>query len=106
MSEYIVVLCTVPDKDTGKIIAQSLLEKKLCACVNITANVDSLYLWQDRIEQSNESMLFIKTLVENYKELERNIKLLHPYDNPEVIMLNIAAGSADYFGWIKHSIDK
>lgn len=106
MSECVIVLCSVPDKNTGKIIARSLLEQKLCACVNITPEVDSMYRWQDKIEEALESMLFIKTTEECYKQVEQNIKSLHPYDNPEVIMLDIQDGISNYLSWIVDSVDK
>lgn len=106
MSECTVVLCTVPDKNTGQLIARSLLERKICACVNIIPAVDSIYLWQSRIEESTEVMLFIKTVKDCYKKVEQNIKSLHPYENPEIIMLDIQNGASDYLSWIVNSVDK
>lgn len=106
MSQCVIVLCTVPDKNTGQTLARSLLEQKLCACVNIIPAIDSIYLWQGKIEESTESMLFIKTTKDCYKLVEQHIKSLHSYDNPEIIMLEIRDGASDYLTWITNSIDK
>lgn len=40
----IVVLISSPSKGVGKTIADSLIERKLAACVNIISPIQSLYL--------------------------------------------------------------
>ncbi|MDQ7056059.1 MAG: divalent-cation tolerance protein CutA [Persephonella sp.] len=48
---------TCPDKNVGKKIAKSLVEEKLAACVNIIDGLNSIYYWQGKIEDDNESLL-------------------------------------------------
>jgi len=35
-----------------------------------------------------------------YPAVAARLRALHPYENPEIIQLPIAAGAAGYLGWI------
>ena len=100
MSEYIVVLCTLDDKRKAEKIACNLVCEKLCACVNILPGVKSVYEWQDKIEQSEEVLMLIKTKKELFGELKETIVRHHPYEVPEVIALDITQGNEEYLNWI------
>ena len=105
--DYIVVLITVPDFETGKKIAKALVEEKLGACVNITtAEVNSIYYWKGNIEDDNENLLIIKTRKDKFESLVNKVKELHPYTVPEIIALPIVVGSEDYLNWIDETLDR
>ena len=48
MPEYVVALTTCP-VDKSEDLARSLVEEKVCACVNIISGVKSIYHWKDEI---------------------------------------------------------
>ena len=48
------VLCTTPDEKTAQLIASTLVEDKLAACVNIIKGIESVYEWQGKIETDTE----------------------------------------------------
>jgi periplasmic divalent cation tolerance protein len=96
-----VVLTTVADRAAGVALARALLERRLAACVNVGAPVDSLYHWRGRIETGQEVPLVIKTRAALYPYVEAAIRELHDYEVPEIIALPITAGSAPYIGWIQ-----
>jgi periplasmic divalent cation tolerance protein len=98
------VLCTCPDRDSARAIAENLIDQKLAACVNILPGIESVYSWQGKRENAREHLLFIKTAEHIYDEVEKTITGLHPYDLPEVIALNIENGSAGYLKWINENI--
>ena len=100
---YGIVLVTAVSLAEGKAIAQSLIESKLAACVNIFP-IDSLYLWQGKINQDQEYQLIIKTDLNNFSELAEKIKTLHSYEVPEIIALPIVAGSSSYLSWLGESL--
>jgi periplasmic divalent cation tolerance protein len=100
MHQYIVVLSTVPDSETGEKIAKKILENRLAACVTLSAASKSLYWWNNQITQDKEHILIIKTREKLYPELEEKIKKFHPYDTPEIIGIPIAMGSESYLRWI------
>jgi len=76
------------------------VENRLAACVNI-AEVSSVYEWKGKIENDNERLLIIKTVDSKFPELERYVKENHSYECPEIIALEVKAGSKEYIGWAK-----
>jgi len=99
-----IILCTCPDIESAKAIAQQLVEKKHAACVNIIPNVISVYSWQDKIESDNEVQLIIKTQTNKFNDVADEIKRLHRYDTPEIIAMNIQQGDNNYLNWITESL--
>ncbi|KAA6186364.1 divalent-cation tolerance protein CutA [Thiohalocapsa marina] len=102
MSEAVrVVLCTCPDQDVAESIAESLVARRLAACVNILPGVMSVYRWQDVIEKEEEVQLLIKTTDERMAELVEQILFEHPYDVPEVIAPPAVDGHDAYLEWVR-----
>jgi periplasmic divalent cation tolerance protein len=103
MPEFVVALTTCP-RNKSEDLAHSLVDERVCACVNIVSSVKSIYHWKDEIVTDEESLLIMKTQ-EDYKEiLWESIKKMHPYDVPEFVILPIKWGSANYLNWISENI--
>ena len=100
MTEFSLVLTTVPDGKTGRAIGRVLVEKRLAACVTVSAAARSVYRWEGKISDEEETVLFIKTRSALFDRLEAAIKELHPYKVPEIIALPIDKGSVDYLAWL------
>ncbi len=101
---YIVVLVTAADAREAQQISRKLLEQRKAACVNIIPEVDSNFLWNDKIDSDSESLLIIKTKTSLLPEVTSLIKEIHSYDVPEIIALPIIGGSEDYLNWMKESL--
>ena len=104
MEGYIVVFITAP-KDKGIEIARSIVEKRMGACVNIVAQVNSIYWWKGNIEEDEESLLIVKTTAEKFGELKDFVKGIHPYTVPEIIALPILSGNEEYLRWMDENIN-
>ncbi|KAK4796696.1 hypothetical protein SAY86_029022 [Trapa natans] len=99
----IVVYVTVPNKESGKKLAESIIREKLAACVNRVPGIESVYHWQGEIQTDSEELLIIKTRQSLLEPLTEHVKANHEYDTPEVIALPILGGSVQYLEWIKNS---
>jgi periplasmic divalent cation tolerance protein len=98
----IVVLVTAPSEDMGKQIAGALLKKKLAACVNIIAPINSLYVWRGETCDDEEVLLIVKSRAELFEDkIIPAVKAIHPYDVPEIIALPVLLGDQDYLDWIE-----
>lgn len=104
MPEFVVALTTCP-KYKSEDLARSLVEERVCACVNIISSVKSIYHWKDEIVTDEESLLIMKTHEEYKEHLWEAIKKKHPYEVPEFVVLPIKWGSKDYLNWISESIE-
>lgn len=102
-NNILLVLCTCPDEEYARQLAEFLVRDELAACVSIVNSISSIFAWQGKIDTEQESLLLIKTTDTAYSALERAIKLQHPYDVPEIIALPIQQGAADYLEWIREN---
>lgn len=101
MSEPIVVLVTCGSEEEALKIANSLVEDRLAACVNLISPVRSIYRWEEKIWDEREWILFIKTEKQRFEDLEKMVKSLHSYSVPEIIALPIIEGASSYLNWLK-----
>jgi periplasmic divalent cation tolerance protein len=101
--EVLIVFMTVPDADTGARIGRTLVEERLAACINLLPALRSIYWWEGKVQDDDESLCLIKTRRPLYDRLRARIESLHPYAVPEIIALAPAAGNAPYLRWIWES---
>jgi periplasmic divalent cation tolerance protein len=97
---YRVVLVTCASIAEARKIGRAVVEKKLVACANIVAGVESIYRRKGKVERAREALVIMKTSATRLRSLEREVKRLHSYDVPEFITLTIVAGSKEYLQWI------
>jgi periplasmic divalent cation tolerance protein len=99
------VLATCGTLTEGRLIARSVVSKRLAACVNVVLSpADSYYTWKGKLERAREYLLVIKTTAKRLTELEKEVKRLHTYDLPEFLALPISAGSNRYLSWLEASV--
>ena len=98
--EPILVMTNFPDKKGAVALAEALIAQHLAACVNVLSPCTSIYRWQGTVESADEISVLIKTLRQHYDRVEQLIKMMHPYELPEVIMVPILNGLPAYLQWI------
>jgi len=104
VTDFRVVLTTTPDQASAQKLAKSLVEKGLAACVQISAPVESLYVWKSKLETSSEIQLFIKSRRDLFQEIQTQIRAEHPYENPEILEIPVSAGSENYLNWMAQNL--
>lgn len=103
MSEYVMIMVTCSSLEEARLLAVSLLERKLAACANIKGGVESHYWWEGRLESAEEALIIFKTRKELLGNFTEAVKSLHSYSVPEVIAFSIIGGNPGYFNWIEDS---
>jgi periplasmic divalent cation tolerance protein len=104
MTDKRIVLTTAGSEEEGRKIARHLVERGLAACVNIVPHLSSIYRWQDKIEETQEWLLVVKTTQDAFEQVRQAIALLHSYELPECVCLSIEDGSQNYLDWITKSV--
>ncbi|XP_020803999.1 protein CutA homolog [Drosophila serrata] len=99
-----VVFITTPDRESAKKLAHSIIERRLAACVNIVPQIESIYLWEGKVNEDNEYLMMIKTRTERVDELSKFVRENHPYSVAEVISLPIQNGNLPYLKWITETV--
>ncbi len=100
MPDCIQVLTTAPSEEEATRIARTLVEGRLAACVQVLGPVTSTYRWQGAIETGREWLCIAKTARHLHAEVEQAIRRVHSYQVPEILAVEVAAGSADYLAWL------
>ena len=100
MPRVLQVHVTVPDRECAESIARALVTERLAACVNIVPGIQSIYRWDGELHADAEVLCLIKTEAGRFAELAARVKALHPYALPEIIAVEIAAGSPAYLDWV------
>ena len=98
-----IVLSTAGSEEEGARIAKSLLERKLCACVNLVPKIRSLYRWEGAVQDDAEVLLIMKTTQDKLQALSDHLAQIHSYDVPEVLAIAVDKGSASYLEWLAES---
>jgi periplasmic divalent cation tolerance protein len=101
MTEAILLLCTCPNEGCATLLASQLVEARLAACVNVIPAIHSIYSWNHKVEQSDESQLLIKTRRDLFEPVRAFLRAHHPYEVPEIMALPILLADDDYLKWIE-----
>lgn len=107
MTDDIVILYTTwPDAQMAQAAASNMLERRLCACVNIGAPHTALYHWDGAIAQSTEVAALFKTTMAKAETLCDALQTAHPYNVPCILALDInSAGSNPAFlQWVADQV--
>lgn len=98
------IVTTTAEKADAEALAKAVLEKRLAGCVQISGPIESRYWWNNRLETAAEWAVTIKTQRELYGEVERLLLELHPYDEPEIMAIDVAQVSAGYAKWLAQQL--
>ena len=105
MSKFIVIFSTASSEEEAARIAKALVKKRLVACVNIIPKIRSIYTWKDKLCDEAEAMLVMKTQEKKVGGVKKELKSLHSYECPELIVLPISCGLPSYLKWISALTD-
>jgi periplasmic divalent cation tolerance protein len=101
---YILVYITASSVEEAKKIGKKMVEKRLAACANVVEKISSTYWWKGRLEESNESLLILKSKKDRLEELVEAVRELHSYENPAIAALPLIGGSEDFLQWIGEEV--
>ena len=98
--QIVFLYITTKNKAEAKKIAKVLLKERLCACVNIFDKMSSMYWWKGKIEEANETVLIAKTTKNKFSKLSARVKVLHSYDCPCILQIDVTGGNKEYVNWL------
>ena len=103
MDEYCFIITTFRinrhEKTMEKMI-KTLIQEKLIACAKIIGS-DSYGTWIHMPIHNDEYMVFMTSKKALFTQAENKIKEMHPYDIPEITMIDIPMMSKDYAAWLE-----
>jgi len=100
MERAVFVYTTYPSLVEAERAGRTLVERRLCACVNILPGMVSYYWWQGAIERGDEVVMIIKTRAALADAVRVAVKEMHSYTTPAVLVIPIESIDPDYQAWI------
>lgn len=96
------LITTVADEAVARRLAQTWVESRIAACVSILPGVSSTYRWNGRVENATELLLLVKFAcdADDIEERVARIAETHPYDVPELVVLDPAFVAPAYLQWL------
>jgi periplasmic divalent cation tolerance protein len=101
--EFVQVLWSSGSIDEARNVARYLVENRLVACAQILPWVESIYMWNNRLDTSQETLVLLKTQKKHLKEIEDVIHTNTSYELPELLVIPIEGGSEKYLSWLEES---
>ncbi len=106
MDKMLLITTTFETKAQAVALANTLLEKRLICCAQVSAAVESLYHWKGSVAQEKEYILIVKSMERLWNELEQEIVSMHPYDVPEIIATPVTHSNMGYQQWVISELKK
>jgi len=100
MERAVFVYTTYPSIVEAERAGRALVERRLCACVNILPGMVSFYWWQGAVERGDEVVMIIKTRVALAEPVRAAVKAMHSYTTPAILVLPVDNVDPDYHAWI------
>lgn len=94
------VLSTTATAEEAQSIARLLIDERLVACAQISGPMTSVYRWQENTEVSSEYRLVLKTTLVRWPKLRQRLAEVHSYDEPQIILVDIADATDGYRQWV------
>jgi periplasmic divalent cation tolerance protein len=100
LERAVFVYTTYPSIVEAEQAGRALVERRLCACVNILPGMISFYWWQGKIDRGEEVVMIIKTRASLAEPVRAAVKQMHSYSTPAILVLPVENVDADYHAWI------
>lgn len=103
MSEFIEISWTSGSLNEARKISRYLVQERHVACAQIVPWIESIYMWNNQLETTQESKIILKSRLEKFDQIKEVILQNSTYEVPEIIYTQIDGGSEDYLNWLKES---
>jgi periplasmic divalent cation tolerance protein len=89
--------------DEARRVSRYLVQERYVACAQIIPWIESIYLWDQQLETSQETKVVLKTRKENYGKVREWIEKNCKYEIPEITWVAIDGGNQPYMNWLQES---
>lgn len=102
--QAVIILSTINSAEKAKVLARALVGERLAACVSILNDALSVYRWEGEIQTETECLLLIKTSAVLADKTAARLSELHPYDTPEIVVIEPKHVNSKYLKWVLDSV--
>jgi periplasmic divalent cation tolerance protein len=106
MSDVLILETTVGSADDARILADAVVAERLAACAQVVGPIESVYWWDGAVTGASEWLVRCKTTRGRSAALVRRLRELHPYEVPELVLLEPAGVDEPYAAWVRESVEE
>jgi periplasmic divalent cation tolerance protein len=103
-TDYIEIHWTSGSLDEARKVSRYLVQERLVACAQIIPWIESVYLWNNNLETSQESKIILKTKRDFYEKIKEVILKNCKYEVPEITWMSIEGGNEGYIQWLQETL--
>ena len=96
----VLVYTTYPSLVEAEQAGRALVERRLCACVNILPGMISHYWWQGAIERGEEVVMIVKTRASLAERVSAAVNEMHSYTTPAILVIALESVDKTYPAWM------
>lgn len=93
------ITVTCASADEARSIVARLVAARLVACGQFWP-IASCYVWNGAVVDDDEHLLVLKSRAELFDRICVEVRALHSYELPAIVMLPIAAAGPGYLAWL------
>lgn len=101
--EFIQIQWSCGNIEEARRVSRFLVQERLVACANITPWMESVYMWDNRLETDQECKVIFKTRKDNWEKVKQTILDNCTYEVPEILWFPIGGGHEEYLSWAAES---
>lgn len=94
------IYITTSTLDEARTIGKELVSSRLAACANIIDPINSIYWWDEKLQDDREVLLLVKTKESLVPDLIEKVRSLHSYECPCIVSLPILDGNKPFLDWV------
>lgn len=100
---FIEIHWTCGSIDEARKVSRYLVQERLAACAQISPWIESIYLWDGKMETEQETKVVIKSRLLHFEAIKRAILENCKYELPEILLVPIQGGHEPYLDWIEET---
>ncbi len=98
---FYMIFSTIDDIEKARKMGKIIVKEKLAGCVNIIPSLESIYIWDGKLNEDKEVLMICKVSEDCVDSAIKRIKELHPYEVPEIVAISLDKGNKEYLEWLK-----
>ena len=102
----VVILAAYPSRAPAARAARELVRDRVLACATVHRGGTAFYQWKGRERKERSTLLWGKTTSGMAARAVKAIRALHPDEVPEILVLRVEGGNAEYLAWLAESVGR
>lgn len=104
MRDVLILETTLGSENDARILADAVVAERLAACAQIVGPIESVYWWNGAVTGGKEWLVRCKTTQGRSEALVARLRELHPYEVPEILVLEPIGVDGAYRTWVRESV--